>query len=169
MKVYICYDRYEHNEWFSVFYVGTDRDEAIRHCKEIDLPDFLNYGPGDCHSFQLVKVKLTKKQYEQLLTWYNDSTQSLEDYGDESSDYYKFMYDLYDDKYKTETIIWTDGCSDLYDIVRYYSVNYKNKDVDEVSEHDWLFTDEYDDFYEELTSDEELFEKVIKEYVRDTY
>ena len=79
------------------------------------------------------------------------------------------MYDLYDDKYKTETIIWTDGCSDLYDIVRYYSVHYKNKDVDEVSEHDWLFTDEYDEFYEELTSDEELFEKVIKEYVRDTY
>ena len=120
MKVYICYDRYEHDEWFNVFYVGTNRDESIRHCKEIDLPNFLSCGPDDCHSFQLVEVKLTKKQYEQLLTWYNDNTQSLEDYGDESSDYYKFMYDLYDDKYKTETIIWTDGCSDLYDIVRFF-------------------------------------------------
>ena len=169
MKVYICYDRYERDEWYNVFFISTDRDESIRHCKEIDLPNFLGYGPDDCHSFQLVEVKLTKKQYEQLLIWYNDNTQSLEDYGDESSDYYHFMYDLYDDKYETETIIWTDGCSDSYEIVRYYSVNYKNKDVDEVSEHDWLFTDEYDDFYEELTSDEELFEKVIKEYVRDNY
>ena len=169
MKVYICYDRYEHNEWFSVFYVGTDRDEAIRHCKEIDLPDFLNYGPDDCHSFQLEEVELTKKQYEQLLNWYNDNTQSLEDYGDESSDYYNFMYDLYNGKYKTETIISTDGCSDLYEIVKYYSVFYKNKEVEEVIGNNWLFTDECDEFSEELTSNEELCKKVTKEYVRDTY
>ena len=51
MKVYICYDRYEHDEWFNVFYVDTNRDESIRHCKEIDLPDFLSCGPDDCHSF----------------------------------------------------------------------------------------------------------------------
>ncbi|MDY2735914.1 MAG: hypothetical protein SOV48_08075 [Intestinibacter sp.] len=79
------------------------------------------------------------------------------------------MYDLYDDKYETETIIFTDGCSDFCEIIRYYSVHYKNKDVDEVSEYDWLFTDEYEEYYEELTNDEELCEKVIKEYVRDTY
>ena len=169
MKVYICYDRYEHDEWFNVFYVDTNRDESIRHCKEIDLPDFLNCGPDDCHSFQLVEVKLTKKQYEQLLNWYNDNTQSLEDYGEESSDYYKFMYDLYDDKYETETIIFTDGCLDFCEIIRYYSVHYKNKEVDEVSEYDWLFTDEYEEYYEELVNDEDLCEKVIKEYVRDTY
>ena len=72
-------------------------------------------------------------------------------------------------KYETETIISTDGCSDSYEIVRYYSVHYKNKDIEDVSEHDWLFTDEYNEYYEELINDEELCKKVIKEYVRDTY
>ena len=169
MKVYICYDRYEHDEWFNVFYVGTNRDESIRHCKEIDLPDFLSCGPDDCHSFQLEEVKLTKKQYEQLLNWYNDNTQSLEDYGDESSDYYNFMYDLYNGKYETKTIISTDGCSDFCEVVRYYSVFYKNKEVEEVIGNNWFFTDECDEFSEELTSNEELCKKVTKEYVRDTY
>ena len=71
--------------------------------------------------------------------------------------------------YENETIIWTDGCSDSYEIVRYYSVFYKNKELEDVSEHDWLFTDEYEEYYKELINDEELCEKVIKEYVRDTY
>jgi hypothetical protein len=83
------------------------------------------------------------------------------------------MVDMYEERGEysevTETLIWTDGCSDFYEIVRYYSVFYKDKDIEEVSDHDWLFTDEYDEFYEELTSDDELCEKVIKEYVQDTY
>jgi hypothetical protein len=169
MKVYICYDRYEHNEWFSVYSIGTDRDEMIRKCKEEDLPSFIEYGPDDCHSFQLVEVKLTKKQYEQLLKWDNDGTQSLESYGDKSSDYYNFMYDLYNDQYETETIISTDGCSDFYEIVKYYSVMYKNKDVEEVDDIDWLYSDECEEYQEELLNDEELSGKVIREYILDTY
>ena len=53
MVVYICYDRYEHDEWINVEYIGTDKDESIRKVKEEILPDFLMYGPDDCHSFQL--------------------------------------------------------------------------------------------------------------------
>lgn len=169
MKVYICYDRYEHNEWFSVYSIGTNRDEMIRKCKEEDLPSFIEYGPDDCHSFQLVEVKLTKKQYEQLLKWDKDGTQSLEDYGDESSDYYNFMYDLYNDQYETETIISTDGCSDFYEIIKYYGVMYKNKDVEEVDDIDWLSSDECEEYQEELFNDEELSGKVIREYILDTY
>lgn len=45
MNVYVVFDRYERNEWINVFYVGTDREESIKHCKEIDLPNFLEYGP----------------------------------------------------------------------------------------------------------------------------
>jgi hypothetical protein len=102
MKVYICYDRYEHDEWYSVYSISTDRDETIRKCKEEDLPSFIEYGPDDCHSFQLVEVELTREQYEQLLKWDKDDTQSLED---NSSDYYNFMYDLYHGKYETDSIL----------------------------------------------------------------
>lgn len=166
MKVYICYDRYEHDEWFSVYSIGTNRDEMIRKCKEEDLPSFIEYGPDDCHSFQLVEVELTKRWYEQLLKWDKDDTQSLED---DSSDYYNFMYDLYHGQFETDTIISTDGCSDFYEIIKYYSVMYKNKDVEEVEDVDWLYSDESDEFQEELFNDDELSKKVIREYILDTY
>ena len=173
MVVYICFDRYERDERYNVFHIGTDRDESIRKCKEEILPDFLCYGPDDCHSFQLVQVEMSKKDYNQLLKWDKDENHTLENYGDESSDYFKFMCELYDLTGEVQNqgciLISTDGCSDYYEIVRYYSVFYKNKEVEEVSDHDWLYTDEYEDYYEELTSDEDLCTKVIKEYVRDTY
>jgi hypothetical protein len=173
MVVYICFDRYERDEWYNVFFIETDRDESIRKCKEETLPDFLNYGPDDCHSFLLVQVKMTKKDYNQLLKWNNDPNQKLENYGDKSSDYFKWLCDLYDQigcvDNQDMILISTDGCSDYSEIVRYYSVFYKNKDIEDVSEYDWVFSDEYDEYYEELTSDDELCEKVIKEYVRDTY
>lgn len=173
MKVYICFDRYERDEWYNVFFISTDRDESIRKCKEETLPDFLNYGPDDCHSFQLVEVEMFKKDYDRLLKWGNDPDQKLENFGDKSSDYFKWMCELYDligcvdQQYMI--LISTDGCSDYTEIVRYYSVFYKNKDIEDVSDYEWVFSDEYDEYYEELTGDDELCEKVIKEYVRDTY
>lgn len=173
MKVYICFDRYERDEWYNVFFISTDRDESIRKCKEETLPDFLNYGPDDCHSFQLVEVEMFKKDYDRLLKWDNDPDQKLENYGDKSSDYFKWMCKLYDLTGCVDRpyiiLISTDGCSDYTEIVRYYSVFYKNKDIEDVSDHEWIFSDEYDEYYEELVNDDELCEKVIKEYVQETY
>lgn len=171
MKVYVVFDRYEHNEWFNVFYVGPNREKSIKHCKEIDLPDFLCYGPDDCHFFQLVEVEMSRPKYTRLKKW-------VEEFGscegtEKDRDFYDFMVDMYevigDYSKVTETLISTDGCSDYYEIVRYYSVFYKDKDIEEVSDHDWLFTEEYNEFYEELNDNEDLFDKVIKEYVQDTY
>ena len=171
MKVYVCLDRYEHNEWIRVFYVGTDRDESIKHCKEVDLPDFLNYGPDDCHSFKLIEVEMTKPTFKKLLKW-------VEEFGscegtEKDQEFYEFMVDLYEEHGELsdvlETIIFTDGCSDYTEIVRYYSVFYKNKDIEEVGEFEWIYSDEYNEYYEELMNDDELCTKVIKEYVQDTY
>lgn len=171
MKVYITYDRYEHNEWFNVYYLSTDRNESYTHCIEEDLPSFLEYGPDDCHMFQLVEVEMTKKMYDMVKNWVD--TIGGCDGSEDDIGFYDFMCDLYsgEEEYSevTSCILSTDGCSDHYEIVRYYSVFYKNREVEEVSDHDWLFTDEYEDYYEELTSDEDLCTKVIKEYVRDTY
>lgn len=173
MRVYICYDRYEHNEWFNVYYVGTDREESVRHCKETDLPDFLCYGPDDCHSFQLVEVDIPEQMIKQLFDW--KETIGCCENVEEDREYYNFMCDLYDDFYNNDdmefigNIISTDGCSDYYEIVRYYSVFYKNKDTEDVYEHDFVFSDEFDEYMEELQDDDDLWEKVMKEYIQDTY
>lgn len=162
MKVYITYDRYERNEWFNVYHISLDKDESIKHCKEKDLVDFISYGPDDCHDFQLQEVKMTKKQYEQLLKWDKDDTMSLEH---PDSPYYQFMCDVYDCEYETETIISTDGCSDFYEIVTYYGVFYKGEDIEDFD----CDSDNFDDYQEELCSDDDLFDKVLKEYINDTY
>lgn len=162
MKVYITYDRYERDEWYNIYYVSTDRNESIRHCVEEDLVDFISYGPDDCHSFQLQEVNMTKRQYEQFTKWIEED-QGLEDYGRESSDLYKFMYNLYDSSGvvgDTSVIISTDGCSDNVDIIRWYC------------EKNGLDVDDDDIYYEvedELFNDEELYLKTLKDYLKDTY
>ncbi len=162
MKVYITYDRYERDEWYNIFYVSTDRDESIKHCLEVDLIDFISYGPDDCHSFQLQEVEMTNKQYEQFTKWIKED-QSLEDYGSKSSDLYKFMYNLYDESGvvgDTSTLISTDGCSDNVDIVHYYG-NQLGLDTED--------DDIYYEVQEKLYDDEELYTKVLKDYIKDTY
>ena len=77
MNVYITYDRYERDEWYSLYGVETNKKRAIKKFLEEYLPDFLDYGPDDCHSFQLQKVILTAREYKELL--YLDEHGSDED------------------------------------------------------------------------------------------
>ena len=164
MKVYIIYDRYERNEWFCVDYIGTRKSDSIKMFKEKCLPDFICYGPDDCHSYQLQVVEMTKKEYEQLLEWDKDESMSLEDY---DSPYYQFMCDLYDDQYETETIISTDGQSDVYEIVQFFMdcwelENYLSEVPDDEDKLKY-------EVQELLFSNDELFDKVMREYIEGTY
>ena len=169
MKVYVCYDRYEHNEWFSVYSIGTDRDKMIEKCKKEDLPSFIEYGPDDCHSFQLVCIDITKSQYNKLKKW-SEEIGSIEDYGDdEHRDFYEFMCEVHDEEYTVETLIFSDGCSDVFEVVKYYGVMYKNVDCEDVSDVEWLYSEEGEEYQEELMNDEDLWKKVLREYILDTY
>jgi hypothetical protein len=164
MVVYICYDRYEHNEWFNVFEVSTDRDESYRKCKETHLPDFICYGPDDCHSFQLQMVEMTKRDYNQLMKWFNDPTQSLENHGKDSSDYFKFMCELYDltGEYNC-CLISTDGCSDIYEIIKFYG-KMKGLNPDDLDD------DQENGLQEELFDmDDDKCLEIIKKYVEENY
>jgi hypothetical protein len=164
MKVYIIYDRYECNEWFSVEYIGTRKSESIKKFKEECLPRFLEYGPDDCHSYQLQVVNITKEQYEQLLKWDNDSKMSLE-----SGPYYDFMCEVYEQSdwsNPNSVLMCTDGCSEYSNIVRYYGIVLKGLTNDVVDEYDWVFTDEYNEYYEELMNNDDLFERMCKEYIK---
>ncbi len=164
MKVYITYDRYEHNEWFSVDTIETSLKRSYKKFKEEDLPSFLEYGPDDCHMYQLQRVDMTKKEYEQLLSWMSDPTQSLEDYGDNSSDFYKFMCSIYDRSGCVDcedVICSTDGCSDFYEIIKFYGMM---KGIDPED-----FEDFEDELQEELCSDDDLCHRVVLEYVKRNY
>ena len=162
MRVYICFDRYERNEWFNVFYIGTRMSDSIKKVKEEILPDFINYGPDDCHSFQLVMVEMSKKDYEQLLKW-NSEENSPENFGEESSDYFKWMCDLYDliSEYDCD-LISTDGCSDLYNIFKFYG---RLQGIDPKD-----FETYEEDIQEEFCNlDDDLRLDIIKRYVHDVY
>ena len=163
MKVYICYDRYEHDEWFNVEYISTDKTESLKKVKEEILPDFLCYRPDDCHSFQLQVINLTKEQYEQLLEWEKDNNHTtLENFGDESSDYFKFMCEVYESMSYDDCLIFTDGCSDFSDILKFYS---KMKGIDPKD-----FEDYEDDLHDELwCMDDDEYMEIIKKYVKEKY
>ena len=159
MKIYITYDRYEHNEGFNIYHVSTNRNESIKHCKEVDLVEFISHGPDDCHSFQLQVIEMTKPEYEQFMKWFEED-QSLEDYGDESSDLFNKMVEIFENSTWDDYLISTNGCSDNDEIVHYYG---SKKGLD--TEDD----DIYYEVQEELFNDDDLYEQELKDYIKNTY
>lgn len=158
MKVYITYDRYERNEWFNIYQITTKMSEVKKDYKK-NLFDFISYGPDDCHSFQVQIVEMTKQEYEQFMSWINED-QSLEDRGSNSSELFNKMVEIYEKVNENNTLLMTDGCSDNGDIIHYYGSK-KGLDTDD--------DDIYYEVQEELLSDDDLFRKVLKNYINDTY
>ena len=163
MKVYICYDRYEHNEFFNVEYVGTRKRDSLKKVKEEILPDFLSYGPDDCHSFQLQVIDLTKKQYEQLLKWMEEENQTLENYGKESSDFFKFMCEVYQQMTYDDCLVYTDGCSDFPEICQFYG---QLKGIDP---EDYDDDTEYELQVELCDMDDDKCKEIIRQYIKENY
>lgn len=153
MNVYITYDRYEHDEWHSVYHLDTNKARAIKHCREVDLFDFISYGPDDCHSFQLQKVIMTRKEYERL--------RCLVESPKDEPELEEILTNIFQEiDYDVETIISTDGCTDLIEVLQYYC------------EKNGLDYDDYEvqaEAYEKLSSEDGLFEKTLKEYIKIAY
>lgn len=100
MKVYITYDRYEHDEFFQIYGIDTERNVAVNLYMSTYLPDFVLSDPDDCHQFQLVAVEITEEMYEKLVSW-----TKIEDLCDTTSnkEFYQFMCDLHNSD--TTTVI----------------------------------------------------------------
>ncbi len=155
MNVYITYDRYEHNEWLSIYTIETNRQRAIKKFKEEDLPGFLGYGPDDCHSFQLQCVKMSKPLYEKLLKW-NESSEKCDEKNLE-----ELLIAIYneEEEFEVETLYSTDG-SDNWDLLRFYaSINGLDYDNDDVAE----------EIQEKLFNNDELYNEVLKKYIALNY
>ncbi len=153
MNIYITYDRYERDEWYSVYHIETNKQRAIQHFLETDLIDFLTYGPDDCHSFQLQKVVMTREEYKKLC--------KLIEAADKEGELREFLIGVYSEtEFEVETIFCTDGCSDNMEAVNYYC--------------DKLGIDEDDDdaraeMWEKIGNDEALWLNILKEYIAVTY
>ena len=153
MNVYIAYDRYERDEWYSIYHIETNRRKAIKHFKEVDLVDFISYGPDDCHSFQLQKVVMTPTQYRKLCELCKIDVHEKE--------LVDFMIDIYDEnEYEVETIYFTDGCTDNFALIEFYCI----RSGIEADDYDAI-----DDAQEKLFNDEELYLSVLKEYIKCNY
>jgi hypothetical protein len=155
VRVYITYDRYEHDEWLSIYTIETNKQRAIKKFKEEDLPSFLGYGPDDCHSFQLQKVEMSKSLYDNLLKWNGSSDK----YDEENLK--ELLIAIFDEEeeFEVETLYSTDG-SDNWDLLRFYaSINGLDYDDDDVAE----------EIQEKLFNNDELYNEVLKKYIALNY
>jgi hypothetical protein len=165
MKVYITYDRYEHNEWFCVYYIGRNYDKAYESCIKEDLPSFISYGPDDCHSFQLQELEMSEYMYRKLRKWVN--AEKLSDKEQDKFD--DLMEKIYYGDFEAETLLFTDGCSDYFEMIRYHCGEEPDSDDYEDEEEYENALAEYENSVDELRSDDELFDKVLHEYIASTY
>ena len=152
MNVYITYDRYERDEWYSLYGVETNKRRAIKKFLEEYLPDFLDYGPDDCHSFQLQKVILTAREYKELLY--------LDEHGSDE-DIKEFLMPIFDENdFEVETLFATDGCTDNWEIFKLYCEGIG------VSEDDG---DAYNEAQEKFFNDDTLYTEYMKKYIKMYY
>lgn len=153
MNVYITYDRYEHDEWYSVYHIDTNKQKAIKHFLELDLVDFISYGPDDCHAFQLQKVIMSKKEYDKLCKLAN----SLH----EEDELKEMLINIFDEReYEVETIFSTDGCTDVWEMLDYYCDKLGVDKNDEDAKYE---------VQKKLWNDDNLFEEILKEYINVYY
>ena len=137
MKIYVTFDRYEHNEWASLYHLDTNKQRAIAHWKNEDVIHFLNYGPDDCHSLQLVKVDVPKEKYFILKDFKNCKD---------------ILFDIYNGVYDVEEIFSANDDTN-FDILDYYCKKFG------ISE------DEKYEVQEKLFEDDDLYFEIIKEYI----
>ena len=152
LDVFITYDRYEHDEWHSIYHIDTDEDSARQHFVDKDLLDFISYGPDDCHSFQLQKVRMTRAGYKWLCEENGKSS--------ESKELEEFLTELYQGEYGDEVLMYTDGCSDNCEIIEFYC-NKLGIDPDD--------DDAKYEAQNKLFDDDKLYEEIAREYIAANY
>lgn len=165
IDVFITYDRYEHNEWFYVYRICLDEGEAYNSCIETDLPDFISYGPDDCHSFQLQKVSMTKKDYNKL-----KKLIAADENGEcACKEFDEIMKKIYEGDYETETILQTDGQSDFFEVLHEYCGEEPERDdYDDDESYEEAYA-EYENNRDELISDDEKFTEALKNHINCCY
>lgn len=148
--IFIIYDRYEHDEWYHVYHLCTNETKAWKYLREHALPDFLNYGPDDCHAFQLQRVVMSDYKYRKL--------RALVNADDKEAELRLFMMGIFhESEYEVDTLAQSDGCSDNIEIAKLYC-----------EENGLDYDEDYDAVWDAL-SEEEVWDAYLAKYINQTY
>lgn len=150
-EIYITYDRYGRDEWYSVYHLGVNKKKAVQDFLHTSLPSFIRYGPDDCHAFQLQCVYMSDYQYRKL--------RALVNANDKTAELTAFMTRIYAEAYETETLFFTDGCSDLTEIARLYCESH-NMDFNNVADSDAAW---------QALDNDDVFEEYLQQYIAKEY
>jgi hypothetical protein len=161
MKVYITYFRYDRNENYDIYHIDLSKRSSIKHLKEHDVPSFLGYGPDDVSYLVLKEVDMSKSD---LTTLINLSINSR----DYDNELIKFMTEIHEGD--GEEIYFTSG-DEVWEVLEYFRTS-GNYDLDTLLGVDTSSVDD-DDLsemcQEKLFEDDDLFDKVLKDYINIYY
>lgn len=102
---------------------------------------------------------MSAKEYKRLCYLVENEGNQTCDTSDELKELLIRIFDE-DDEFDVETLYSTDGCSDNWDLIKFYC-----EEVGLDSEND----DEFNQAQEILFNDEEIYEKMLKKYIKLTY
>jgi hypothetical protein len=161
MNVYITYFRYDRDEQYSIYHIDFTKRSSINHFKTKDLPSFLGYGPDDVSYLVLKEVDLSKIELTRLIELYSNSK-------DNDRELIDFMTDIHDRN--GEEIYFTSG-DEVWEVLEYFRTS-GNYDLDTLLGVDTSSVDD-DDLsemcQEKLFEDDDLFDKVLKDYINIYY
>jgi hypothetical protein len=136
----------------------------MKSWKESDLPSFLGYGPDDVSQLYLVKCDLTKSEVQLL----KDFMESTEEYNEE-------VWELMDRLHEEGEEIYCTTGDETWSVLEYLCENCRYSTFYfEVKKYNPnpTFDDEEvlkEELQEILFNNDDLWDKVLKEYIKDTY
>ena len=161
MKVYITYFRYDRNENYDIYHINLNKRSSIRHLKEHDVPSFLGYGPDDVSYLVLKEVDMSKSD---LTTLINLSINSR----DYDNELIKFMTEIHESD--GEEIYFSSG-DEVWEVLEFFRTS-GTYDLDTLlgTDTSTLDEDELKEQCQELVfNDDNLWDKVLKDYIRTYY
>ena len=163
MRVYITYFRYSRDENYTIYHIDLNKTKAKNHYKKEDLPSFLSYGPDDESTLVCQEVELTDSEYNKLL----ELSEKVEDYDRETIDFMTKIYDSADE------FIYSDSCETNLDLIDYFIECGKydmSKYLDPELDLEDITVDELrETLIDTVWNDEELYQKVLKDFIKDNY
>lgn len=155
MKIYLTYFRYDRDEDYSIYHIDLNKKNSIKHYKEEDLPHFLSMGPDDVSVLVLQEVEMSKSEFNTLLNLYQDSK-------DCDTELIDFMIPIYD---RTDNFICYDGCDTLYEIIDFF-IDSGKYNLDNYFDTSTIDPDDLKEKVVDLLfEDDNLFDKVMKDYI----
>lgn len=163
MTVYITYFRYSRDENYTIYHIDLDETRVREHYKEEDLPSFLSYGPDDESTLVCQEVTMSKTEYDKLL----ELSEKIEDYDRETI---SFLTPIYD---RANEFIYSDSCETNLDLIDYF-IECGKYDMSDYLEPDLdledITTEELREILiDKVWSDENLYQEVLKSFIKDNY